>query len=311
MGPTLPTSMSPQVLGPNLINPLPPPPPTARTARDPDRSDAMAAEVERFVQQKEKEKKQYKAVLKQKDNELAQAREHFQRDLDQSKADHQEHLKRIETKINEAASSHETQHQRSHRYLELRAPELAAKNAAVEEELTLRQPSQEEKEMARALLLSQKAESAIDVDADHEVEQLINASSQGEEQNTTSTQQDWNATPREGAASQSSNQPEVTSPAPNSVPTGKVPQESASPHSAGKTGKRTRGPAKTKSPAVKEREELPPPDVASVTPPDSAKEVSSSSGETKKAKGPRTNQKSTAGQQNLDEYFARAQGSEL
>ena len=75
--------------------------------------------------------------------------------------------------------------------------------------------------------------------------------------------------------------------------------------------KRTRGPGKIKSPAVTEREELPLPDVASVTPPDSAKEVSSFSGETKKAKGPRTNQNSTACQQNLDESFARAQGSEL
>ena len=217
----------------------------------------------------------------------------------------------METNINETASTHEIQHQSSQRDLELRTQELAAKNAALEEELRQRQQSQEEKEMPRALLLSQTAESAIDVDADQEVEQLINASTQGEEPNTTSTQQDWNATPREGAASQSSNQPEVTSPAPNSVPSGKAPQERASPHSAGKTGKRTRGPAETKSPAVKEREELPLPDVASVTPPDSAKEVSSSSGETKKAKGPRTNQKSTAGQQNLDVFFARAQGSEL
>ena len=110
--------------------------------------------------------------------------------------------------------------------------------------------------MARALLFSQTAESAIDVDADQDVEQLINASTQGEEPNTTSMQQDWNATPREGVASQSSNQPEVTSPAPNSVPTGKVPQESVSFNVAGKTGNRTRGSAKSKSPAVKEREEL-------------------------------------------------------
>ena len=66
---------------------------------------------------------------------MAQARERFQRDLDQSKADHQEHFKRMETKINEAASTHETQHQRSQRDLELRAQEVAAKNAALEEEL--------------------------------------------------------------------------------------------------------------------------------------------------------------------------------
>ena len=135
------------------------------------------------------------------------------------------------------------------------------------------------------LFFSQTVESTIDVEADQDVEQLINASTQGEEPNPASMQQDWNATPREGAASQSSNQPEVTSPAPNSVLPGKVIQESASLHSVGKTGKRTRGPAKTKSQAVKEREEQPLPDVASATPPGSAKEVSSSSGETKKGKG--------------------------
>ena len=217
----------------------------------------------------------------------------------------------MENKINEVAANQETQNQRGQRDLELRSQELAAKNAALEDELLLRQQSQEERQIARSLLLSQTAESAIDVEADQDVEQLINASTQGEEPNPASMQQDWNATPREGAASQSSNQPEVTSPAPNSVSPGKVSQESASPHSVGKIGKRTRGPAKTKSPAAKEREEQPVPDVPSATPPGSAKEVSSSSGETKKAKGPRTSQKSTAGQQNLDESFARAQGSEL
>ena len=175
----------------------------------------------------------------------------------------------------------------------------------------MRQQSQEEKEIARSLIFCQTAESTIDVDADQDVEQLINASTQGEELNPTSMQQDWNATFREGAASRSSNQPEVTSPAPNSVPPGEVLQENSSPHSVGKTAKRTRGPAKTKSPALKEREEQPLPDVASVTPPGSAKEVTSSSGEAKKAKGPKTSQKSTAGQQNLDVFFARAQGIEF
>ena len=97
----------------------------------------------------------------------------------------------------------------------------------------------------------------------------------------------------------------------NSAAATKTSQENSSPHSAAKTGKRTRGPAKTKSPAPKEKDEQPPPDVAEVTAPGSAKELSSSSGETKKAKEHRTNQKSTAGQQNLDESFARAQGSEL
>ena len=82
-------------------------------------------------------------------------------------------------------------------------------------------------------------------------------------------------------------------------------------HSATKTGKRVRNALKTKSPAAKERDEQPPPDVAEATPPGSAKELSSSSGETKKAKEHKTNQTTTAGQQNLDESFARAQGSEL
>ena len=143
------------------------------------------------------------------------------------------------------------------------------------------------------------------------MEQLINSSIQAEEMHTTSMQQDWNATPREGAASQSSNQPEVTSPAPNIVSPAKLSQENSSPHSIGKPGKRTRGPGKSKSPALKEREEKCVTRCASVTPTGSAKEVSSSSGETKKAKGPGISQKTPAGQQNFDESFARAQGSEL
>ena len=70
----------------------------------------------------------------------------------------------MENKINEVAANQETQNQRGQRDLELRSQELAAKNAALEEELLLRQQSQEEKQIAQSLLLSQPAESAIDVD---------------------------------------------------------------------------------------------------------------------------------------------------
>ena len=110
--------------------------------------------------------------------------------MDQSKADHDEHCKKIENEINEVAANHETQNQRSQRVLELRSQELAAKTAALEEELLLRQQSQEERQAARSLLLSQTADSAIDVEADQDVEQLINASTQADELHTTSMQQD-------------------------------------------------------------------------------------------------------------------------
>ena len=48
LGPILPTSTmgSPQVLGPNLINPKPPPLQTARAIRDAEQADAMATQVE-------------------------------------------------------------------------------------------------------------------------------------------------------------------------------------------------------------------------------------------------------------------------
>ena len=55
-GPTLPTSTmgSPQILGPNQINPTPPPPLNARTAWSADQVDAMATKVEKIYQQKDK-----------------------------------------------------------------------------------------------------------------------------------------------------------------------------------------------------------------------------------------------------------------
>ena len=134
------------------------------------------------------------------------------------------------------------------------------------------------------LFVCQTVESTIDVEADQDVEQFMNAFTQGEEPKPTSMNQDWNATPREGVASQSCNQPEVTSPAPNSAPPGKFLQESTSPYCVGKPGRRTRGPAKTKSPAVKERDELLLLDLASATPPGSAREVSSSSEPSKRQK---------------------------
>ena len=76
----------------------------------------------------------------------------------------------------------------------------------------MRQQSQEERQTAAALLLSQTEDGAIDLDADQDVEQLRNAPTQEEELHTASLQQDWTATPREAAANHSSNQPEVTSP---------------------------------------------------------------------------------------------------
>ena len=64
-GPTLPISTigSPQIFGPNQINPPPPPPLHARTVQSADQADAMAIKVEKVDQQKEKEKEQYKAVF--------------------------------------------------------------------------------------------------------------------------------------------------------------------------------------------------------------------------------------------------------
>ena len=211
----------------------------------------------------------------------------------------------MENKINEVAFNQEMRNQRGQRDLELKSQELQANNAASEEELLSRQQSQEQIRIAQGILLSQTIESAIDVEADEEVEQLINASTEAAELLAAPLQPDWNATSREAAMSQSSHQPEITSSA------AKLAQETGSPNPVSKQVKRTRGPGKSKSQAVKEREEQLSPRCASKTPSGSAKEVSSSSGETKKAKGPRTSQKATAGQQNLDESFARAQGSEL
>ena len=86
-GPTLPISTigSPQMLGPNQLNPKPPPPPNARTARSADQADAMAMQVEKIYQQKEKEKEQYKAVLAQNENELEQAKDKSRGDLTKAK----------------------------------------------------------------------------------------------------------------------------------------------------------------------------------------------------------------------------------
>ena len=77
----------------------------ARTDQSADQADAMAIKVEKIYQQKEKEKEQYKAVLAQKESEIAEARENFQRELDQKQAEHREHLTNMESKINEVASN--------------------------------------------------------------------------------------------------------------------------------------------------------------------------------------------------------------
>ena len=138
----------------------------------------------------------------------------------------------------------------------------------------LRQQSQEEVHIAQGIFFSQ----AIDVEGDEEIEQLIKTSREAAELLEAPMQADWNATSREAAAFQSSNQQEIiSSPA-------KLAQEIGSPNPVSKPVKRTRGPGKSKSQAMKDREEQPSPRCASKTPSGSANEVSSSSGETKKAK---------------------------
>ena len=117
---------------------------------------------------------------------------------------------------------------------------MAAKNATLEEELLLKQQSQEEKEVARAILFSQTADSAIDVDAD-EADHLLNAFTQCEEPTPAGTHQDWNAFSREGVASQSSQKLEPPSQALNSDLAATASQENSSLHLVAKTGRRGRG----------------------------------------------------------------------
>ena len=62
-----------------------PSPPNGKPIQGTDQSDAMAMKVERMAQQKEIEKEQFRTVLKQKDDELAQVKERYQRDLDKNK----------------------------------------------------------------------------------------------------------------------------------------------------------------------------------------------------------------------------------
>ena len=84
----------------------------------------------------------------------------------------------MENKINEVASNQETHNQKCQRDLvEFKSQEFQAKNAALEEELLLRQQIQEGVKIVQGILLSQ----TIDVEGDEEIEQIINASSEAAE----------------------------------------------------------------------------------------------------------------------------------
>jgi hypothetical protein len=280
----------------------------------------MAMKVEKMAQQKEIEKEQFKAVLKQKDDELAQIKERYHRELDNNTAAHQEHLRNMENKISEVEADHDTKKQ-SQRELELRLQDVASQNALLEAELVRRDQNQEDKDIAESILRSQEEGDTIDVDAE-EAKSEINATPRDDEYASTKSHQDGNITPTEGSVPQSPFQPGSASQATNQAQQAEAPQSNetltASPLSALErgllpkpVGKRVRGLGKAKSPAAKAKEDSPLPDMAGVTPPGPAEELSSSSGDTKKAKGPRTNQKNTAGQQNLSDAFAKTIGSEL
>ena len=193
LGPTLPTTMSPQAFGPSTTNPPPPPPPpNGKPIQGADQSDAMAMKVERMAQQKEIEKEQFRAVLKQKDDELAQIKERYQRELDNNTAAHQEHLRNMENKISEVEADHDTKKQ-SQRELELRLQDVASKNALLEAELVRRDQSQEEKEVAESIIRSQEEDGAIDVDAEDAKGE--NATPRDDEFAPTKLHQDGNVTP--------------------------------------------------------------------------------------------------------------------
>ena len=273
-----------------------------------------------MAQQKEKEKEQFKAVLKQKDDEMAQIKERYQRELDKNTAAHQEHLRNMETKISEVEADHDTK-KHSQRELELKLLDIANKNAILEAELIRRDQDQEERANAESILRSQEEENTIDLDSE-EAKIDVSATPRDEEQALTTSRLEGNITPTEGSVPQSPFQPgSVTYPTDQSQHA-EVAQSSESMNSLTfsasergllpkPVGKRGRGPAKAKSPAAKAKEDsLAMLDMAGVTPPGPAEELSSSSGDTKKVKGPRTNQKNTAGQQNLNDAFAKA-GSEL
>ena len=53
-----------------------------RPIQSADQADAMAIKVEKFHQQQEKEKQQYKAVLAKKESDVAEAKEKSQREFD-------------------------------------------------------------------------------------------------------------------------------------------------------------------------------------------------------------------------------------
>ena len=142
-GPTLPFSTvgSPRIFGPNQINHPPPPPQHARPVQRSDQADAMAIKVEKFHQQKEKEKEQYKAVLVQKESERAETKDNVQKAFYQRQGEHREHFKNMESEINEVhvVSNQEMHNQKGQRDFELKAQEIQAKNAALEHELLQKQ----------------------------------------------------------------------------------------------------------------------------------------------------------------------------
>ena len=86
--------------------------------------------------------------MRQKEEELAQAKERDQRDLDENKASHQAHLKEMEDKIIATETNQANQNQQSQREFELIIQAYVPKNAVLEEQLLLlflKQQSKEEK----------------------------------------------------------------------------------------------------------------------------------------------------------------------
>ena len=136
-------------------------------------------------------------MIAQQEVEMAETKARWQNEAAQKTAEYHDHLKRIESRLNQVPFNQVIQEQRSQRDLEIQAEELRAKNKILEKRLAAQKESEEELRIAKERLSSKTIHIP---DGEDDIEQLFQASS--EEVNLVDMPPkveavDFNPTPRE------------------------------------------------------------------------------------------------------------------
>ena len=100
--------------------------------------------MEKFHEQKERDRDLFKVVITQRDVEIVETKTSWQQEAAQQMSECQDHFKRMESDLNQVPSNQAVREQRSQRDLDMQAEEFQARNRIFEEQLAMQKQCDQE-----------------------------------------------------------------------------------------------------------------------------------------------------------------------